>query len=155
MPYRSPFSSIVYSGEASRPSTMEYRVVFTAREPWLAIIELRQTDPAFSSPVAVASARDQVVNRVLDGDLRGLPLGALRLVATDDSGSFEYQMQPDIHDYLERGNRYKATPHPTRSGQHVERIEINQANLVAGRVRVDTVHATAAALSDEVAAALG
>ncbi|WP_322105976.1 hypothetical protein [Paraburkholderia sp. J41] len=154
MSYRSSFFPIVYPGETGRPSTMEYRVVFTAREPWLAIIELRQNLVEFPSPVAAASARDQVVNRVLDNDVRGLPLGALRLVATDDSGSFEYEMQPDIHDYLERGNRYKATPHRTRGGQHIERIEISPANLVAGRVRVDTVHATAAALSGEVAAAL-
>ncbi|MEM5330809.1 hypothetical protein VSR34_30025 [Paraburkholderia sp. JHI2823] len=44
MPYRSTFMPIVYPDESGRPSAMEYRIVSTAREPWLAILHLRQTD---------------------------------------------------------------------------------------------------------------
>ncbi|MEM5331770.1 hypothetical protein VSR34_35200 [Paraburkholderia sp. JHI2823] len=64
---------IVYPDESGRPSAMEYRIVFTAREPWLAILHLRQTDQEYASPVASAAVRDVVLNRVLENDLRSAP----------------------------------------------------------------------------------
>ncbi|MDR8731452.1 MULTISPECIES: hypothetical protein [Burkholderia] len=155
MSYRSPFIPIVYPDETGRPSAMQYRIVFTEREPWLAILQLRQTGDDYASPVESPSVRDHVLNRLLDSDLRALPLGVLRLVAGDASGEFEYEMTPDIHDYIGRGNRYRASPERARRGKLVERIEIDSRSLVAGSVRVDTVHAVAAPLSAEVRAAPG
>jgi len=154
MPYRSAFMSIVYPDESGKPSVMEYRIVFTAREPWLAILHLRQTDMEYASPVASAAVRDVVLNRVLENDLRSLPLSALRIVASDASGDFEYRMSPDIHDYIERGNRYTTSPERARGGKTVELIKIDSRSLVAGSARVGTLHATADPLSPEVAAAL-
>ncbi|GAB6852683.1 hypothetical protein [Paraburkholderia kururiensis] len=154
MPYRSPFTPIVYPDETGRPSVMEYRVVFTAREPWLAILQLRHTDTEYASPVALATVRDVVLNRVLDNDLRSLPLNALRLVASDASGDFEYRLSPNIHDYIARGNRYTTSPERARGGKTVDLIRIDPRRLVAGSARVDTLHATADPLSPEVLAAL-
>ncbi len=131
MPYRSPFVPAVYPDESGRPSAMEYRIVFTAREPWLAILHLRQTDQEYASPVASAAVRDVVLNRLLENDLRSLPLSALRLVASDASGDFEYRISPDIHDYIERGNRY--TIARTRTGRQNGRID--QDRLAQARRR--------------------
>lgn len=133
---------------------MEYRIAFTTREPWLAVLQLRQTMAEYASPVASAAVRDVVLNRVLDQDLRSLPLGAVRLVAGDVSGDFEYRLSPNIHDYIARGGRYTTAPEPARGGKTVDLIRIDPRRLVAGSTRVDTLHATADPLSPEVAAAL-
>jgi hypothetical protein len=154
MPYRSPLQAIIHPDNAGRPSVMHYRIAFTRQEPWLAIIELRHADPEFASPVKSAAARDQVLNRLLESELRGLPLNALRLVASDQAGEFECELVPDIHDYVQRGNRYKVSPERARRGRHVERVEIDPDKLVAGRVRVDTVHDAGSPVSDVVRAAL-
>ena len=132
MPYRSAFMSIVYPDESGKPSVMEYRIVFTAREPWLAILHLRQTDMEYASPVASAAVRDGALNRVLENDLRSLPLSALRIVASDASGDFEYRVSPDIHDYIERGNRYTTSPR-TRAGRQDGRVD--QDRLAQSRRR--------------------
>lgn len=154
MTYRSPHQPIVYADESGRPSVMQYRIAFTEQEPWLAIVELSRNAPEFASPVGSAIARDQANNRILDNDLRGLPLGAVRLVASDESGAFEYELSPDIHDYVQRGNRYKAWQERGRRGRLVERIEIDRDSLIAGRVRVDTAHSEPTALSADIRAAL-
>lgn len=154
MPYRSPLQHIVHPDDSGRPSVMHFRIAFTQQEPWLAIIELRQSEPDFASPVQSPGARDQVLNRLLDDGLRGLPLNALRLVAVDDTGAFEYEIVPDIHDYVQRGNRYKVSPERARRGRHVERVEIEPGNLIAGRVRVDTVHDAGKPVSEEILGAL-
>ncbi len=80
MRFRSPSMPIIYPDEAGKPCAMLYRIVFTRQEPWLAVVHLQQDDDSYASPVASASVRDQVLNRILDNDLRGLPIGAVRLV---------------------------------------------------------------------------
>lgn len=154
MPFRSHNMPIVYPDEAGKPCAMLYRIAFTEREPWLAVVHLHQNEDSYVSPVASASVRDQVLNRILEVDLRGLPIGAVRLVASDRSGAFEYAISPDIHDFIERGNRYRTAPDAGRRGRIVERIEIDPATLIAGRVRVDTVHADPTPPSEAIRAAL-
>lgn len=155
MHFRFPFLPIVYPDESGRPCTMQYRIALTHVEPRLAIIQLLQNDAdSTTSPVPSASVRDQVLNRILDHDLRGVPLSAVRLVAGDATGVFQYEISPDIRDYVQRGHRYRATPERARRGRLVERIEVDAESIVAGRMRVDTVHAEPAPLSPEVSAAL-
>lgn len=154
MPFQSPLQPIIYRGEHGRPSAMYYRIAFTEHEPWLAVIELSQAAADFPSPVVSVAPRDHVLNRVLEHDLRGVPLNLIKLVATDPTGSFGFEFTPDFHDYVRRDNRYEIHPDKARRGRVVERIEIDPENLTAGSVRVDTVHATAADVAPEVAAAL-
>ncbi|MBB3005005.1 MAG: hypothetical protein V4793_14970 [Paraburkholderia tropica] len=154
MPFQSPLQPIIYRGEHGRPSAMYYRIAFTEHEPWLAVIELSQAAADFPSPVVSVAPRDHVLNRVLEHDLRGVPLNLIKLVATDPTGSFGFEFTPDFHDYVRRDNRYEIHPEKARRGRVVERIEIDPENLTAGSVRVDTVHATAADVAPEVAAAL-
>ncbi|MEI7298333.1 hypothetical protein WCQ02_40190 [Paraburkholderia tropica] len=154
MPFQSSLQPIIYRGEHGRPSAMYYRIAFTEHEPWLAVIELSQAAADFPSPVVSVAPRDHVLNRVLEHDLRGVPLNLIKLVATDPTGSFGFEFTPDFHDYVRRDNRYEIHPEKARRGRVVERIEIDPENLTAGSVRVDTVHATAADVAPEVAAAL-
>ncbi|WP_155836772.1 hypothetical protein [Paraburkholderia mimosarum] len=88
----------------------------------------------------------------LENDRRPLPLSALRLVASDASGDFEYRISPDVHDYIERGNRYTTSPERARGCKTVELIKIDSRSLVARSARVGTLHARADPLSPEVAA---
>jgi hypothetical protein len=60
----------------------------------------------------------------------------------------------DIYDFIDRGNRYRTTPVRAQRGRIVERIEIAAANLIAGRVRVDTAHAEGEPLSSVIPAAI-
>ena len=81
----------------------------------------------YASPAASAAVSDVALNRVLENDLRSLPFSALRLVASDASGDFEYRIAPDVHDYIERGNRYTTSPERARGGKTVELIKIRLA----------------------------
>jgi len=84
----------------------------------------------------------------------GILVSAIRPVVTDASGSFEYEIEVDVDEYIRRGNPYKTSPLvPARTGVR-ESISINSDDIVAGRTRVQTVHAKPGTLTKEAAAAL-
>ncbi len=154
MPYQGKIQSIIYPDESNKPCVMHYRIAFTVREPWLVIIQLQQDNDAYASPVVSSDVRDQVLNRILENDLRGIRVADVRLVAGDSTGVFEYELTPDIEDYVARGNCVKATVQRARRGRFVEQIEVTSDQLTCGRMRVGTAHATSAPLSRVVAEAL-
>lgn len=155
MTFHNPFTPTFFVDEVGNPCAMQCRIVFTSKPPWLAIIQLQQDEESFASAVVSASVRDQLLNRVLNNELRGLPLSAVRLVAGDGSGAFEYEMTLDIHDYVQRGNLFKVFIERARRGRFVERIEVAPDSVTTGSARIDTVHASAATLSHPVRVALG
>src|SRR5579863_4367174 len=84
----------------------------------------------------------------------GILVSAIRPVVTDASGSFEYEIEVDVDEYIRRGNPYKTSPLvPARTGVR-ESISINSDDIVAGRTPVQTVHAKPGTLTKEAAAAL-
>ncbi len=151
MPYRSDYSDIVYPDESNSPCALQYRIAFTHTPKRLAVIHLDHTEPSFESPAASAIVRDQILNRICEDRLKGILVSAIRLVVTDASGSSEYAIEVDTDDYIRRGNPYKTSP---VAAVHTGLISINSDDIVAGRTRVQTVHARPSPLTEAVADAL-
>jgi len=114
-------------------------------------------DPAapFQTVSTSSNVRDQILNRILDTDLKGVPLNAIRLVVSYDAGHSGYDIEVDLEDYVRRGNPYHAS-HTAVTGSSVrETISISSNTIIAGRTRVQTTHAVPKPLSAELADAIG
>jgi hypothetical protein len=87
-----------------------------------------------------------------------VPVNAIGLAVTDASDTFEYEIEVDVDvdvdHYIRRGNPYEGSQVTTGGSRVRERISIKSERIVAGRTRVQTVHAQAAPLSPAVADAL-
>ena len=154
MPYQSQFNDIVYPDEPGSPCVLQYRIAFTKPPQPLVVVQLVHTDPSFASPVASSIVRDHLLNRILDDRLKGVPVNAICLAVTDASDTFEYEIEVDVDDYIRRGHPYEGSQVTTGGSRVRERISIKSEHIVAGRTRVQTVHAQAAPLSPAVADAL-
>ncbi|QCP50233.1 hypothetical protein FAZ95_14215 [Trinickia violacea] len=154
MPYRTDYADIIYPDEANSPCALRYRIALTKAPKPLVVVHLEHTESSFEGPASSAIVRDHILNRVCEERLKGIPINAIRLVVTDVSGSFEYAIEVDVDDYIRRGNPYKASPITTARAKVTESISINSDDIVAGRTRVQSVHAKPSALSKDVAAAL-
>ncbi|TCG02733.1 hypothetical protein BZM27_53640, partial [Paraburkholderia steynii] len=80
MPYQTDFADIAYPDESGRPCALTFRIAITASSERLAVVHLRRVNPRLSKPDEFASARDRILNRILDSHLRGMPLKTVRLV---------------------------------------------------------------------------
>ena len=83
-----------------------------------------------------------------------MPLNAIRLVVSGSSGHSTYDIEVDVEDYVRRGNPYDAS-HSAVTGSRVrETITIRSDAIIAGRTRVQTMHAVPKPLSTELADAV-
>ncbi|CAG4900264.1 hypothetical protein [Paraburkholderia gardini] len=155
MPFRTSFFEFVYADETGAPCALRYRIAFTDTTERLAVIHLLHTDPEFTSPVDSAIARDNILNRIVDSALPGIPVNALRLVVEDARGAVEYAIEADIDDYIRRGNPYESGQVKAAGSRVRESISIRSESIIAGRTRVQTVHATPSPASEEVTHVLG
>ncbi|MFC0402985.1 hypothetical protein [Paraburkholderia rhizosphaerae] len=155
MEYQGPFKHIIYPDESADPCVLEYRIVFTNGTKRLVVVQMFDSAVAFQTPSSSSNVRDQILNRILDLDLRGLPLNAIRLVVSGNVGSSAYDIEVDLEDYVRRGNPYHAS-HAAVTGTRVrETIYISSDTIIAGRTRVQTTHAVPKPLSEELADAIG
>ncbi|WGS55044.1 hypothetical protein LFL96_36830 (plasmid) [Paraburkholderia sp. D15] len=154
MSYQGDFHDIVYPDEHGKPCVLQYRIAFSNTPELLAVLHLRQLDPAFASPVASPTIRDQVLNRVIGDQFAGIPVNAIRVAIEDVTGVYEFELEFDLHDYLLQGRPYDATPVLAGGGRVREEISISSDRIIAGSVRVHTTHASPTAPSPEVAGAI-
>jgi hypothetical protein len=154
MHYRSEFRSITYVDVSGEPCTLQYRIAFAKTSPRLVVLELVQDHEEFQSPGTSHGIRDDLLNRIAAIDLSGVRVDRLRLVVTDASGRTMYAVEPDIEDYIRRGNPFTAGTKQTGRGAMRETIAIRSESIVVGRTRVQTAHSRREPLSPEVAAAL-
>jgi hypothetical protein len=154
MHFRSEFRHIVYVDDSGQASALQYRIAFTKTSPRLVVLELVQDHEAFQSPLASHSVRDELLNRIATNELPGIRADRLRVVVTDAGGRTMYSVEPDIEDYIRRGNPFTAGEVRTARGGMRETIGIRSDAIVAGRTRVQTAHAKQEALAAEVVAAL-
>jgi hypothetical protein len=154
MRYRSEFRSIAYVDDSGEPCALQYRVAFTKTFPRLVVLELVQDHEEFQSPGTSHGIRDDLLNRIAAIDLSGVRVDRLRLVVTDASGRTMYAVEPDIEDYIRRGNPFTAGTKQTGRGAMRETIAIRSESIVVGRTRVQTAHSRREPLSPEVAATL-
>jgi hypothetical protein len=154
MAYQGRLNHIVYPDESANPCALQYRIVFMDEPKRLAIVQMFDPDAPFLAPSASSNVRDQILNRILDGDLKGVPLNAIRLVVTTAVGHGMYGIEVDVDDYVRRGNPYEAS-HVAATGLRVrETISIRSDAIIAGRTRVQTTHAAPSPLSAELANAI-
>jgi hypothetical protein len=154
MSYQGPARHITYPDESSDPCVLEYRIVFTDGRNRLAVVQMFDPPAPFQAPSASANVRDQILNRILDIDLRGLPLNSIRLIVSAGAKHEMYDIEVDVDDYVRRGNPYQAS-HAVVTGSRVrETISISSNAIIAGRTRVQTTHAVPKPLSDEMADAI-
>lgn len=154
MAYRSNFEDIVYPDESGVPCVLQYRLAFAASTRLFVVLHLVHNDPAFAGPNTSAIVRDHLLNRILADRLQGVPVNAIRLAVTDATGSFEYAIEVDVDDYITRGNPFDAGQVSSTGTRVIERISLKSENVIAGRARVHTVHASPNVPSPEVATAL-
>jgi hypothetical protein len=119
--------------------------------PRLAVLELVQDHEAFPSPGASHDVRDDLLNRIAAHELCGIRVDNLRLVVTDANGRLMYAIEPDIEDYIRCGNPYNAGSIAAGRGSL---RGIRSESIIAGKTRLQTVHATPQPLPKQVAAAL-
>ncbi|WP_244139222.1 hypothetical protein [Burkholderia sp. BCC1630] len=50
--------------------------------------------------------------------------------------------EPDLKDYIHRGHPYQRISERAARGRDIERISIDSRNLMIGRARIQTAHAT-------------
>lgn len=154
MLFQSPFQDLPYPDESGRPCVLKFRIAFTAGAKRLAIVHLQHVQQVDQSPMTSSIVRDQVLNRVLDIYLRGIPLNTIRLVVEDTGTAALFPIEVDIHDYIARGNPYDATHVTTARGAFTERVAIRSEFLIAGRSRVHTTHAKPEAVPADIVRAL-
>lgn len=154
MPYQTPFAHLVYPSEAAQPCSLIYRIAFTDSPDRLAIVHLRQLNPGDQSAASSSIVRDHITNRILESDLKGLPLNAVRLVVEDAGSIAVFAMEVDVEDYVSRGNPFTTSHVATAGGLLRESIAIQSAAVIAGSARISTAHASAEPLPAEIAGAL-
>ena len=154
MPYKTAFSELIYPSESMEPAVARFRVALTDPPLRLAVLHVVHVDPDGVSPVVNANARDRILNLLLDTQLAGQTLGSVRFVVEDITGRYEYTVHADTTDYVRRGNPYVARPVPGPRGTVTEEISIDSTNLIAGRMRVGTLHSAALPLGLEAQLAL-
>src|SRR5258706_9213075 len=99
MPYQTPFTDFVYPDESGRPCSTLYRIAFADTQERLAVIHVRHINQADQSPASSSIVRDQIVTRILDDDLKGVPVNIIRLVVEDGGASAVFGIEVDIDDY--------------------------------------------------------
>lgn len=151
MPYQTPFAHLVYPSESGQPCSLIYRVVFTDSPDRLAIVHLRHINLGDQSAVSSSIVRDQILNRILERDVTGLPLNAVRLVVEDGCSISLFAMEVDVEDYIARGNPFTASHVATAGGLLRESIAVQSTAVIAGSARVSTAHASAEPLPSEIA----
>jgi hypothetical protein len=154
MPYQTDFADITYPDETGQPCALTFRIAITASSERLAVVHLRRVNPAFQSPMSSYIVRDQLLNRILDSYLRGIPLKSVRLVVEDGDKTAMFPIQVDFDDYIERGNPHEATPVATGRGRFTERVKIRSEFLLAGLTRVHTSHSEPVAVPTDIASGL-
>jgi hypothetical protein len=159
MPTAKDSTPIVYPGDRGHPHIGHYRIlvdqVVGART---VVIHLKQRPDDSFDLMASQEARDAILNRLLDQELRGVRMEFIHFVAEAGGLAFTFAIQVDIHDYEARGNPLQVSesdaggtePRTTSAG--IQPRAIHSRHLVAGNARVFTDTDKRMALTPELLA---
>lgn len=154
MAYQTEFVDIAYPDESGRPCALLFRIAITATAERLAVIHLRHINGDYQSPMDSYLVRDQILNRILDDYLRGVPLKSVRLVVQDGDDASMFQIDVDYNDYIERRGPHESTSVTTGRGVITQHVKIRSESVLAGRTRVHTSHGKPLAVPKDIARAL-
>ncbi|WP_090837431.1 hypothetical protein [Paraburkholderia hospita] len=154
MAYQTEFADIAYPDESGRPCALLFRIAITATAERLAVIHLRHVNPNYQSPMSSYIVRDQILNRILDDHLRGLPVKSVRLVVQGGDDAFMFQIDVDYDDYIKRRNPHESSSVTTGRGLITQHVKIRSESVLAGLTRVHTGHGQPIAVPKDIARAL-
>ncbi|MBN3785495.1 hypothetical protein [Burkholderia sp. Ac-20353] len=152
MPYATSYVDLVYATSSNLPAVCRYRLI-VAEAPHQVIVQIDNHRGPNQVLLGDHHVRHAIVNRIVD-QLLGVPLDLVRVVLSEQDNHVHVRVDPDIEDYIQRGNRYKLAPEPGKRGRIYDRIAIDSRDLVSGRVRIHTVHSVATPVSADFAALL-
>ncbi|MCA7888563.1 hypothetical protein LGM58_35870 [Burkholderia contaminans] len=153
MDYVTRYTDLFYFAEGEI-TICRYRLIAPHSESKQVIVQIDNHRGPKDILTADHRARDAILNRIADRELSGIPFDML-CIALSESGSHHILFaEPDLEDYIHRGHPYQQSPERAARGRHIERISIESRNLVVGRARVQTAHATPMPPDDDLAVSL-
>ncbi|KVL32177.1 hypothetical protein WS98_21815 [Burkholderia territorii] len=141
MDYISRYTDLVYfaNGEVS---VCRHRLLVPASTPKLVVLQVENFGGREGILLTDHIVRDGIINRIADRELPGVPLDMLRIALTEAGQHHVVLVEADLEDYIHRGYPYERSGQPASRGRRIERISIDSRDLVIGRARLQTTHAT-------------
>ncbi|WP_321810324.1 MULTISPECIES: hypothetical protein [unclassified Burkholderia] len=153
MDYVSHYTDLVYFANGGI-AVCRYRLLALASDPKQVVIQVENHGGHKSILITDHIVRDGIINRIADCDLTGVPFDMLCVALTDAGQHHIAFVEADLEDYIHRGYPYERYAQPAARGRHIERISINSRDLVVGRARLQTTHATPTLAVDSLGAIL-
>ncbi|UEP39742.1 hypothetical protein LL998_33930 (plasmid) [Burkholderia ambifaria] len=153
MDYATHYADLVYLVNGD-PAVCRYRFFLVDTDPKQVIVQIDNHRGPKNVLVTDYRARDTILNRIADRELMGIPFDMLCVALTNDGTHHILFVEPDLEDYVHRGFPYERSSEPAARGRHVERISIDSRNLVIGRARILTAHATPSPAAADLASVL-
>ncbi|MBR8270515.1 hypothetical protein KDW88_27420 [Burkholderia cenocepacia] len=153
MDYVSHYTDLIYFANGG-VSVCRYRLLALASDPKQVVIQVENHGGQKDILITDHIVRDGVLNRIADRDLTGVPFDMLCVALTEAGQHHVVFVEADLEDYIHRGYPYERSTQPAARGRHIERISINSRDLVVGRARLQTAHATPTLAADGLAAIL-
>ncbi|WP_407973068.1 hypothetical protein ACJ51O_36400 (plasmid) [Burkholderia pyrrocinia] len=153
MDYVSHYTDLVYFANGG-VSVCRYRLLALASEPKQVVIQVEDHGGHKGILITDHNVRDGILNRIADRDLTGVPFDMLCVALTEGGQHHIAFVEADLEDYIHRGYPFERSAQPAAHGRHIERISINSRDLVVGRARLQTAHATPTLADDSLAAIL-
>ncbi|HDR8982690.1 hypothetical protein QZM46_08260 [Burkholderia vietnamiensis] len=153
MDYVTRYTDLLYFAEGEI-TICRYRLIAPHSESKQVIVQIDNHQGPKDILTADHRARDAILNRIADRELSGIPFDMLCIVLSERGSHHILFAEPDLEDYIHRGHQYQQMPERAARSRHVERISIDSRNLVVGRARVQTAHATPTPPAEDLAAIL-
>lgn len=141
MDYVSRYTDLIYSANGGI-AVCRYRLLALASEPTQLVIQVENHGGNKDILITDHNVRDGILNRIADRELTGVPFDLLCVALTEAGQHHIVFVEADLEDYIHRGYPYERSAQPAARGRHIERISIDSRNLVIGRARIQTAHAT-------------
>ncbi|KGX17118.1 hypothetical protein Y036_6151 [Burkholderia pseudomallei] len=153
MDYISHYTDLVYFANGD-VSVCRYRLLVLASAPKLVVLQVENCGGRKGILITDHIVRDGIINRIADRELSDVPLDMLRIALTEAGQHHVVLIEADLEDYMHRGYPYERSAQPASRGRHIERISIDSRDLIIGRARLQTTHATPELAVDSLTAIL-
>ncbi|WP_175948554.1 hypothetical protein [Burkholderia pyrrocinia] len=153
MDYITTYTDLIYFARGG-VAVCRYRLFPFTSDPNQVIVQIENHRGPKDILLTDYIVRDGILNRVAERELTGIPFDMLCVALTDAGRHHVIFVEADLEDYIHRGYPYERTAQQAARGRQIERISIDSRNLVVGRARVQTAHATPTPAADSLAAIL-
>ncbi|WOD14293.1 hypothetical protein [Paraburkholderia kirstenboschensis] len=126
MIYKSAFRDIIYPAQNREPRATRYRIVLAKKTSRLvrAIVHLVADEPAQPESTDLPAAIDVILNRIIDGELRGVRHDCIRVVVQTGAQLTDYPITYNALELKGSGGRAPRTPGTTDQPIHIRSIDV-------------------------------